>query len=116
MADPPPGTAVLTQSSRVQCAHGAIAMCPMPTQTWVKIEGDAILTESDSHAVAGCPNGNGQDPCLFVRWSGGSARLSIEGTPVLTASSAGKCYAKSGADAGAAKVDPWSLQTLVLDE
>lgn len=108
-------TSVITAATRVQCAHGAFAMCPMPAQKWVTIDGEAVLTVADEHTVAGCTNGGGQAPCFSIRWSSGSSRLSIDGKAVLTGASVGRCFGAAG-DAGSAKIDPFSLQTWVLDE
>lgn len=94
---------VLTVASTIQCTHGATATA-MPSQTKALADNSPILTESDTHTVAGCPfNVSGApQPCVTIEWKGGSAKVKAEGNKVLTQSSIGLCKGASGATQGVA--------------
>ena len=96
---------VLTSASTIQCTHGGSASV-MPSNTKVMADGSPILVESDVHTVAGCSFmiGNTPSPCLQIAWSGGAAKVSINGTAVLVKSSVGQCKAGTGAVQGTATV------------
>lgn len=76
----------------------------MPTQTDASADGSPILTESDTHTVAGCPfNVSGSpQPCVTIAWKGGSPKVKAAGNKVLTRSSIGQCKGASGAVQGIA--------------
>jgi hypothetical protein len=60
--------------------------------------------ESDLHIVAGCAfNVSGApSPCVTIAWSAGSAKVKVNGTPVLTQTSVGLCKNAAGAPQGVA--------------
>lgn len=94
---------VLTVSSTIQCMHGGTATV-MPSQTNVLADNSPVLTESDTHTVAGCPfNVSGApQPCVTISWKGGSPKVQAGGNKVLTKSSIGQCKGASGAVQGVA--------------
>ncbi len=94
---------VLTAASTVKCTHGGTATVT-PTQTDVLADNSPVLTENDTHTVAGCPfNVSGSpQPCVTISWKGGSAKVKAGGNKVLMRSSTGQCKNAAGATQGMA--------------
>lgn len=109
MSDVAPATHVLTNKTVVRCPHDGIGICAMPTQNWVRIGDDAVLTVADRHGVGGCAF---NPPCTSIEWSKGSSSLSIDDKAVLVLSSVGTCLPSGGT----AKIDASSVQTWVFGD
>ena len=96
---------LLTISSTVVCPHGGVATA-VPGQSRVLVQQQPVLTEADTHIVAGCPFNiaSAPNPCVTIRWSAGSARAQASGVNQLTQSSVGICYSAANAPQGLAVV------------
>ena len=94
---------VLTVASTITCTHGGKATA-VPSQTKVLADNSPVLTESDTHTVAGCTfNVSGApQPCVTITWQGGSDKVKAGGNKVLTRSSIGQCKNAAGATQGTA--------------
>ena len=102
---------VLTTSSTITCPHGGQATLLTSNQS-VKVAGSAVLLESDTHQVVGCPFmiGNKYSPCVTITWSNGSTSMKAGGTAVLDMSSVGKCQSAEQATQGVAMKVPVQTQ------
>lgn len=72
----------------MQCTHAASATTA-PSQPRVLVSGQPVATLSSLIAVAGCPfqipigTGTKPQPCVKVQWTQVSARVLVNGEPVL---------------------------------
>src|SRR4051812_5906922 len=67
------------------CVHQAPATTA-PTQTRVLVSGQPVAVSSNQITVAGCPftvPGPKPQPCVLVRWNMLSARVQVNGQPVM---------------------------------
>lgn len=96
---------VLTTASTIMCTHGGQATL-FTLNSKVFAQGAPALLETDVHPVAGCPFtvGPKYSPCVRIEWSAGSTQVAVNGTPVLTQSSIGKCFGAEGAIQGVATI------------
>lgn len=98
---------VLTVSSNIKCPHGGLVLLTSSNRN-LCANGMQILIESDIHKVAPstCPFfvGSKYSPCVRVEWSGGSRNSKINGIPLLTSNSLGKCFNSEGAVQGFATI------------
>jgi hypothetical protein len=96
-------TPVLTVASQIQCMHGGLAVLTT-TNTTLCAGGSPVLLESDTHVVVGCPFTAGLVylPCVIVQWQAGATSLSVNGVPVLVATSIGQCLNAAGVPQGIA--------------
>lgn len=96
---------VLTIAGTIMCPHGGQAIL-FTSNVRVFADGAQALLETDIHPVAGCPFtvGTKYSPCVRIEWSSGSVKAAVNGTPVLTQSSAGLCYNAEGAVQGMATI------------
>jgi Domain of unknown function (DUF4280) len=84
---------LLHQGATVLCAHGGQAQ-PTAVNPRVKINGQSIVTQSNSYTISGCslpppPNANG--PCVSAQWTRGAVRVKAGGVPVLLQDSQASC-------------------------
>ncbi|HEX2254002.1 MAG TPA: hypothetical protein VHQ65_12100 [Thermoanaerobaculia bacterium] len=104
---------VLQLGCTVQCPHGGMAT-PVNSNTRVRLGGAFALLAADPWLVAGCPLNvaGAPHPCLTVEWSGAAQKVTVDGQPVLLATSVGLCKAGDGLVQGPALVS--GAQTRVL--
>jgi hypothetical protein len=96
---------VLTTASTVMCTHGGRATL-FTSNSKVFAQGAPALLETDVPPVVGCPFtvGPKYSPCVRIEWSAGAGQAAVNGTPVLTRSSIGKCFGAEGAIQGLATI------------
>ena len=74
----------LTAATILTCIHQAPAVLPA-TQTAVSVLGAPVITAAGKIGVMGClfaPGGVAQ-PCTEIRWTGISAKVAVQGKPML---------------------------------
>jgi hypothetical protein len=83
-----PGS-VVPLDAGVQCTHAAKATVG-PGQTRVLLGGQPAATTANRITVAGCPfqipvppGGTKPQPCVSITWGSVSAKVSVDGRPVL---------------------------------
>jgi uncharacterized Zn-binding protein involved in type VI secretion len=84
---------VLHAGATVTCPHGGTATA-RPAQSAVRVDGRECASLADLWTVTGCPftvNGKPQ-PCTAVRWTGASACVTVDGSPVLLQGSPAQCH------------------------
>lgn len=83
---------ILDTSATVSCMHGGQAT-PTATSPTVSISGNPVTTLAGPYSIAGCafvpPAGTG--PCTTAQWTVAATRVTVDGSPVLTASSQATC-------------------------
>ena len=100
---------ILTIGSTVLCMHGGSAVLTT-SNSKMMVDNLPALLETDVHSVAGCPfqipvgAGTKPSPCIRIEWSGGSAKIQVNGAGVLLQSSIGKCFSPEGAMQGIASI------------
>lgn len=75
------------------CSHGIPANV-IPSQTRVLVSGQPVATMTDQYLVVGCPftlPGGKPQPCARVQWLVPSARITVNGSPVILQLSTGLC-------------------------
>lgn len=94
----------LTTASTMMCPHGGTVTAVASQQK--AQAGAAILMQSDSCTIAGCPFtiGPNPSPCVTVRWVSPATRNTLAGTPALTSDSVGLCLAATQAPQGPVQV------------
>jgi len=98
-------TNILTTISQIQCPHlGKLNLTTKNTK--IIVDGAAAMLETDVSKVFGCifTTSAGPSPCKTVRWSCGTNRVTINGTPLLIQSSIGICYNSSHVPQGVATI------------
>src|SRR4051812_18275647 len=97
---------ILTTASTIMCTHGGQAIL-QPGSPMFKVQGAAVLLETDIHSVAGCaftlPAGKPQ-PCTTIRWTCGGMQTKVNNVGVLLQSSVGICYSAEQIPQGSAIV------------
>lgn len=96
---------VLTTSSTVLCMHGGSAILTT-SNSKLMVDNAPALLETDVHSVACCAfqiSGK-PSPCIRIQWSGGAAKMKVNGVGVLLQSSIGMCYSPEGAPQGVANI------------
>ena len=84
---------LLHVGATVLCAHGGQAQATAPNPR-VKVGGQAVVTQSAPHTVAGCalpPPSAGNGPCVSANWITGALRVKAGGVPVLMQDSQSVC-------------------------
>jgi hypothetical protein len=83
---------LLHQGASVLCLHGGQAQATAPNLR-VKVSGQAIVTQSAPHSVAGCTfNVSGApSPCVTAQWITGALKIKAGGLPVLLQDSQAVC-------------------------
>jgi hypothetical protein len=82
---------LLDATSQIICAHGGQAQPTAPAQR-VKVSGQAIVTQTTTHAVAGCGlTGTPNPPCATAQWVSAAARVTSSSQPVLLQDSQSQC-------------------------
>jgi len=83
---------LLHVNATVTCPHGGRVTC-LPAQPRTVAGGQPVWTVADFTTVVGCAFAVGlkPQPCVTVRWVTPSARLQVNGSPVITQGSAGIC-------------------------
>lgn len=83
---------ILHQGATVLCLHAGQATPTAPNPR-VKVNGQAVVTQSAPYTVAGCPfvppGGNG--PCVTASWTTAATRVRVGGLPVLLQDSQAVC-------------------------
>lgn len=94
----------LTTASSMMCPHGGTVTATASQQK--AQAGAAILMQSDTCTIAGCPfmMGTVASPCVTVRWVSPATRNTLGGTPALTKDSVGLCLAATQAPQGPVQV------------
>lgn len=103
---------VLTSATVAGCPHGGQASF-VPTQSHVLADSSPVLLATDQATIAGCPFviGTVASPCVTIRWSLPTRRLTVTNTPVLLSTSVGLCLNPASAPQGLAIIS--STQTRV---
>lgn len=107
---------LLNEQSEIACPHGGTVRAAT-TNRALALPDAPCLIETDVLSVLGCPfvlPGPKPSPCVRVRWSGGSARVTVDGVGVLTTASVGVCESAEGIAQGAAVV--LRTQAIVADD
>lgn len=83
---------ILTTTSTVMCPHAGQAQL-VTTNTDAKVNGAAMLLQTDTHSVIGCTFAPGgvYTPCVTIQWATGAIQTQFQGTPVLLQNSIGLC-------------------------
>ncbi len=80
----------------ITCTHSAPSS-PVTANARVLVGGMPVLLLTDTFPVAGCPfqvpigTGTKPQPCVKIQWTVPAARVKVNGTPVLIATSTGLC-------------------------
>jgi hypothetical protein len=92
---------ILTTSATIMCPHGGTASATVGDARRAKA-GDPILTESDTFMISGCPftTGSNPHPCVSIRWTAPSAKVTATHSAILTTDSQGLCIAADQAPQG----------------
>ena len=92
---------LLHVGASILCPHGGQATV-QSTQARVTVQGNAVATVADTYPITGCPlNISGKpQPCLTIRWPGPAARVTVNGQPVVLATSTGLCLSPEQAPQG----------------
>lgn len=92
---------ILHVAATVMCPHGGQATV-QSAQARVTVSGNPVATVADTYPVAGCPlNVSGKpQPCLTIQWPGPAARVTVNGSPVVLATSTGVCLSPEQAPQG----------------
>lgn len=108
---------VLHVGAVVTCPHGIPAQV-VPGSPRVLLSGMPAATMADTFPVAGCPfqipvgPGTKPSPCIQLRWTVPATRVVVNGSPVITAASAGFGLSPESAPQG--PPIPASFQTRVV--
>ena len=82
---------LLDASAQLICAHGGQAKATTPSLR-VKLSGQPALTQTTTHAVAGCGlTGTPNPPCATAQWLAGAKRVQSMGQPLLLQDSSSNC-------------------------
>lgn len=83
---------VLHVGATILCLHGGQAQATAPNPR-VKVAGQAVVTQSAPHTVAGCLfNVSGSpSPCVTAQWVTAALRVKAGGMPVLLQDSQALC-------------------------
>ena len=83
---------LLTQNATIQCMHGGQAQ-PSVTNSHVKVDQQAIVTQDCSYTISACSYQVGQAkvPCVTAQWTSAAARVKAGGVPVLLSDSQATC-------------------------
>jgi hypothetical protein len=97
---------IVTTASQITCTHGGKAV-PATANTRVRIENMPALLETDVLMVTACPftvPGPKPQPCVTIKWSGGTTMCKVSGKSVVVSSSIGKCYSAENVMQGFAMI------------
>ena len=87
---------VLHVGAGITCTHAG-PVTPATSNGRVLVNGMPVVTFTDVFPVAGCPfqvpigTGTKPQPCVKIQWTVPAARVTVNGTPVLIATSTGLC-------------------------
>lgn len=83
---------LLTQDATVQCLHSGQAQ-PAVTNSHVKVDKKAIVTQDCSYTVSACSfmQGSKPSPCVTTQWTSAATRVKAGGVPVLLSDSQATC-------------------------
>jgi hypothetical protein len=92
---------ILHVAATIMCPHGGQATV-QSAQARVTVSGNAVATVADMYTVSGCPlNISGKpQPCVTIQWPGPAARVTVNGSPVVLATSTGLCQSAEQAPQG----------------
>lgn len=76
--------ALIAERATVQCSHGGTAS-PSTTSVRVKANNQAIVTQTGSWSISGCPYAPGgtYTPCVSAQWTSAATRVKSGGEAVL---------------------------------
>lgn len=100
---------LLHVGATVQCPHAA-SVNATASNVRVKVDGQAVVTLSDTFTVAGCPfqvpigTGTKPQPCVKVQWLVPATRVRVNGQQALLQSSSGICQSAEQIPQGAPNV------------
>lgn len=89
-------TYLMDEGATIQCTHAA-TVSVQASNTQVKVDGQAVMTLSDTFTVSGCPfqiplvASTKPQPCTTVQWLVPAMRVRAGGIPVLLKDSSGLC-------------------------
>jgi hypothetical protein len=83
---------LLTEGAMVLCQHGGQARAGVVSQH-VKVNGQAIVTQSASYTVSACSylQGTTPSPCVTVQWTSAATRVKAGDQAVLLKDSQATC-------------------------
>jgi hypothetical protein len=83
---------LLHQGATVLCIHSGQAQ-PTVTEPRVRVNSQAVVTQSSTYTIAGCPNMYGPvyTPCVTGQWTTAATRVKVNGVPVLLQDSQASC-------------------------
>jgi hypothetical protein len=89
----------------VACPHGGQATV-QPNQARVLVSGQPAATLASLYTIAGCAFtvGTKPQPCVTARWTSPSARITVNGSPVLLSTPPGICQSAEQIPQGPAVV------------
>jgi hypothetical protein len=98
---------ILHVGAVIRCPHAGRAL-PVTANTRVLVSGMPALVVSDAFPVTGCSlhlassSGTKPQPCTMIQWTVPSARVRVNGQPVLCTTSTGICLSFGGVVQGQA--------------
>jgi uncharacterized Zn-binding protein involved in type VI secretion len=92
---------ILHVAATVMCPHGGPGTV-LSTQPRVTVSGNPAATVADTYTVTGCAlNISGKpQPCVTIQWPGPATRVTVNGSPVVLATSTGICQSAEQAPQG----------------
>lgn len=82
---------VLHMGATVLCSHAGQAQ-PTASNPRVKVNGQPVVTQANTYAIAGCAlTGTGAPPCATAQWVSTATRVRVGGMPVLLQDSQATC-------------------------
>jgi hypothetical protein len=87
---------LLHQGATVLCTHAGQAM-PVMTYPRVKVNGQAVVTQSMMYTISGCAlSGTSSPPCVTAQWISAATRVRAGSQPVLLQDSQALCTPSGG--------------------
>jgi hypothetical protein len=97
---------LIDKNAVILCTHGGSTQIQTPNVR-VKAGGGYVTTVNDLFTIAGCPftvPGPKPQPCIKIQWLVPSARVKVNGSPVLLQNSTGICQSAEQVPQGAPKI------------
>jgi hypothetical protein len=96
---------LLHLAAGIKCMHGGTDTA-QSTNVRVRVSGMVVLTSADAYPVLGCPfqvpapSGTKPQPCVRIQWAALAARVKVNGTPPILATSGGNGISAEGIPQG----------------